>query len=118
MKLRSPPSQRKKQRYVVFQLEGAEGLDQQVVRRAIWGVLLQFLGELGVSKLEPELIEWQPEGGKGVARVSHRGVDEFRVSLCLLRKVEDRDVLPMVVGVSGTMRKARTKFLGCSSRPH
>lgn len=110
------PSQ-KKRRYVVFQLEGAEGLNQQAVRKALWGVLLQFLGELGVSKLEPELIEWQPEGGKGVVRVSHRGVDEFRVSLCLLRKVEDKDVLPMVLGVSGTLRKARTKFLGCSSLP-
>lgn len=49
---------------------------------------------------------------RGIIRVSTRGLDQLKASFCFVRKINKDDIILRSLGVSGILKKARSKFVG------
>ncbi|OYT54742.1 MAG: ribonuclease P [Candidatus Altiarchaeales archaeon ex4484_2] len=102
-----PPTLREKSRYLVLEFRTEKRLSRRAVSRALWNSVLGFLGELGASRLNLWLIDWDLERNKGIIKVTRESVDDVRASISLIREVEGVGVVPRIASVSGTLKKAR-----------
>jgi len=98
------PSLREKKRYIVFEVEG--NFDKVKVIKIIDEALLKFLGILGMSKVNPVVMDDKFEKNKGIIRINHGFKDEVIVGLGLIQ-----DFKINILGVSGILKKAEEKFL-------
>ncbi|ODS39161.1 MAG: hypothetical protein A7316_06280 [Candidatus Altiarchaeales archaeon WOR_SM1_86-2] len=106
-----PPTLRERNRYVVFEIISENnGFSKGDVSKVIQNASLRFLGELGVSKMSLWLIEWNGETRKGILKVNHKSVDEMRASIALIREINGKRAIFHVLGVSGTIKRAREKY--------
>ena len=96
------PSLREKKRYIVFELEDENKAAPKVIMEA----LEKFLGILGMSKVNPVILEDKFTGKKGIIRLNHKYKDEVIIGLSLIQ-----DFKINIVGVSGILKKAEEKFL-------
>lgn len=85
------PSMKENKHYLVF-----EG-DKDKVEKA----LLEFLGILGYAKASPILIE--SKKGKGILSFNRNHADEIKAAFIFYNI--------RTLGISGTIKKAREKFL-------
>lgn len=105
------PTLRERNRYIVFELRSEGKLDRKQVTKSLWNTVLRFLGELGASETSLWLIDWLPDKQKGILKVNHKSVTPVQAALALLKEVDKKPVLPRVLGVSGTIKKAREKWM-------
>lgn len=102
-----PPSKRDRNRYMLFEAISEGRFNKAGVSQAIWASALQFLGELGASKLNLKLVEWDEGDQVGILKVDHRGVDGARAALALITEIEKNKLIFHVLKVSGILRKSR-----------
>lgn len=106
----TPPTIRSRQRYIVFQLIGEEKFKKEDVVHAITRTGLRFLGELGYSEAKPWLIEFDPQAQKGLLRVENTAKEEMKATLALVTGVNEKRARATVLGVSGTIKRAKNKW--------
>lgn len=104
------PSLREKKRYVVFEIIGNK-IDKKKAEKEINSNLLKFLGELGVSRANIKIIGDSWKNNKGIIRVKVKYLDELKMSLGLIKKLDNKKVIVNVIGVSGILKKAKSKFM-------
>lgn len=110
---RLPPDIRIRERYIVFSIMPKEKFSLEDVVKTIWSSLLQLFGEAGTSQFHV----WIPSNlyndkqGIGIIRCSHDHVQDVRAALALVKKIEDTPVLIRTLGVTGTIKAAKEKFL-------
>ena len=51
------------------------------------------------------------KNNKGVIRVKVKYLDELKMSLGLIKKLDNKKVIVNVIGVSGILKKAKSKFM-------
>ncbi|NPA48027.1 MAG: ribonuclease P protein component 2 [Thermococci archaeon] len=107
-----PPTLRDKRRYIAFQVVGERKLKTEEVRKALWSSFLTTLGTVGTARADPWLVEFDEDGQTGIIRADRRHVEEVRFALVLVRKVNGSRVIIRTLGVSGTIKRLRRKFLG------
>lgn len=54
---------------------------------------------------------WNREKQKGILRVNNRYANHAKASLALITGIEGRDVMVRSLGVSGTLKKAKQKYI-------
>ena len=105
-----PPTLREKKRYIAFKLlyddELSEGEVVNLIRRAV----LEYYGIWGTSKANPWLVYYNYP--YGILRCQRENVDYVKASLILVREFKGKPINIICLGVSGTIRKAKIKFLG------
>ncbi|MFP4045891.1 MAG: Rpp14/Pop5 family protein [Candidatus Aenigmatarchaeota archaeon] len=108
-----PSSLRKKKRYLAFEVKGQEKVEFNQLVGAIWHTVLNLYGEMKTSSIDLWLVKdlWQEGAQRGVVKCSHHHVDEVRLALALLDRIGDDEVMIRTLGVTGTMKSARKKFL-------
>ena len=106
------PTLREKNRYVAFEVLSDSPISRGDVVKASWGGVLRFLGELGAAKTSLWVMDWDDASKTGVLKVSHSSLDDVRAALALVKEVNGSRAAFRVLGVSGTVKKARAKFLG------
>jgi|SRR3989338_1152796 len=104
------PSLREKNRYIVYALKTSKKLKFNEIKMAIENAHLKFLGELGSASAGIRVLDHFSQN-KGIVKVNSRYVDKSRVALMLMDTIKGREVEVKTVGVSGTLKKAKTKFL-------
>ena len=107
-----PPSQRERNRYIVFEIISKSRFDRNTVVRNIRNSVLNFIGESGTSRTSLWMMDWNDEKQSGIIKVNHRSVDCVRASAALIKEIDNEPVIFHVVGVSGTLKGARGKYLG------
>jgi RNase P/RNase MRP subunit POP5 len=100
------PSMREKKRYVVFETITDE-FSLKKAEKSIIENSLKLLGEFGISKSGLMLLSDSWEKNKGIIKINPKYVDELKVSLGLMKG----DIIINVLGVSGTLKKAKQKFM-------
>jgi len=104
------PKREFKRRYLALRLIGGK-----VLKTALWSsvvdVYLRLYGEYGLSKAGLRLIEFNENRGVAIISVNHRSLPYLRAALSLLREVDGKRVIIQVLGVSGTLKRLRSKFL-------
>ena len=105
------PSLREKKRYIVFEIIGND-VNKKKVETEIYYNSLKFLGEIGVSRANIRIIGDSWKNNKGIIRVSVKYLDELKMSLGLIKRLDNKNVIVNVIGVSGILKKAKSKFMG------
>lgn len=108
-----PAALREKKRYLIFEIIAKEKKSLGEVIEAIWDSLLSLLGEADTAKANPWIVKdlFEEDSQRGGLRVNHNYVEEARLSLALISEIEGERVALKVIGVTGTMRSARKKYL-------
>ena len=111
-----PLSLREKDRYLVFEVIASADFSYDDLVKSVWFTLLSFLGELGASRCEIRFIRnlYDAKRKRGVIRCAHNRIEEVRASLSLVKRIGNACAIIRVLGVTGTIKSARKKFLGLS----
>lgn len=106
-----PSSLRKPQRYLVFEIISDNEIEFVDARDTIREAILEFLGELYASKSRFWIIENLYSKNKGIIRCDPRYIEHIRVSLSLITYIGETQCLIRVIGVTGTIKSAKEKYL-------
>lgn len=86
---------------------------EQVIN-AIWNAIFQLFGEVGASSFSL----WVPsnlydeKNGIGIIKCNHNSVECVRASLASIKDIEGNPAIFRTLGVTGTIKSAKRKFLG------
>jgi len=109
------PSLRERRRYIAFQVisERGEEFTYSDLESAIWNILLDFLGEYGVSKTSVWLMKdcWNQKKQIGILRCNHKSVQDIIATLGLIDRLGDNRITFKVLKVSGTIKIIKDKFM-------
>ncbi len=108
-----PSSMRSKSRYIAFEVLSEDKISFDDLVNGIWYSTLNLIGEIGTSEASPWVSKDLYNGDKnlGVVKCSHTHVEEIKAALTFINRIGDTRVTLHVLGVTGTMKSARRKYL-------
>lgn len=108
-----PPALRSQKRYIVFEVLSEQPVKYEDLTSAIFGSAMGFLGELGSSQAKIWMIQnlYDQETQRGVIKCSHDYVEHMRAVLSLITFVGESKAIVKIIGVTGTIKSAKTKYL-------
>lgn len=92
-------------RYVVFTVEAA----RQPSKRDVAAAIQDTLSPVQAVRIDPRIITF--DGAWGILRCSHLHKDEAIAALQSIRRMGRQAVRVRTTGTSGTIRRARRKFM-------
>ena len=98
---------RQKRRYIAFGVSGAK-FSKGEVTRAIANSL-RSLQDLNTNAMR--IIFFEAGSGRGLLRCEHKQVAQVKAAILKLKRIGGRNMTFSILGVSGTIRAARRKFL-------
>ncbi len=102
------PSLREKKRYLVYEAISETEITYKDLKESIISAFKELFGLNGLAKAGLEFVDYKEN--KGILRVSAKGLDMLKASLCFVRKINKGNVVLRSTGVSGILKKARSKF--------
>lgn len=102
---------RVRRRYLALKIVGEQTIDGGDLIRALREAVLQLFGEYGASQVNLSLVEYEPDKNCAVLRCSHKALEMVRASIASVTEITAKPVAIHVVGVSGTLKSLRKKFL-------
>ena len=102
-----PPTLRGKKRYVKFRLICAKKLAEKDVWPAVSGVFQRLFGSAGVGEQRLWLLKWFPDSGEGIIRCALAEEESVKAGLLFVQRVGAEMVVPVIVKVSGSVRKLK-----------
>lgn len=114
-----PPTMRDRKRYIAFEVVSEKPIDFPDVVNEMWASLLSLLGELGTSKANVWFVKdaWSQDRQIGLVRCEHNSTEQVRAAIGLITEISGKRVIVHSLGISGTMKGARSKFFGETSPP-
>ena len=108
-----PPVLRSQKRYIVFETLSEQPIKYEDLTNAILGSTISFLGELGSSEAKIWIVQnlYDPETQRGVIKCSNDYVEHMRAVLSLITFVGESKVVMRIIGVTGTIKSAKIKYL-------
>lgn len=109
-----PASMREKKRYIAIKIFGEEKVEFSQLVNAVWHSVLDLFGEVETGDINFWVVKdsWEEKEQKGLVKCNHNHVAQVRLALALINRIGDNDVSVKTLGVSGTMKAARKKYLG------
>ena len=109
-----PPSLRPKARYVVFEIVSDHAVTLEDFNTALWNSVLNLLGELSSSECSIWTIRnlYNERAQRGVLKCAHDRVEHVRTAISLITMLGESKAAVRVIGVTGTLKSARNKYLG------
>ncbi len=106
-----PPTQRKKHRYVKFQVISEYPIIFSDLDAAIWNTVLDFYGEFGVADMDLWFVKNLYDSKKqiGILRCAHTAVQKAIAHLGLITRLGDTRVSIKILKVSGTIKGLRKR---------
>jgi len=124
-----PPSLKKKKRYIAFRLISESEISTEKenevsggnfevkdVAVAILHNLLSLFGDYCSMNTGVWVEEFN--NGYGILRCNNDELDKVKVALTLTGRVNGVDVIPVILGISGTLKKCRSKYIGGVKNAH
>ena len=105
------PSMHEKNRYIAFEVISKSKITREKIIRAVWNSALDFLGESKAGKTGLWLMDWDEKSKIGILKTNHRSVNDVRASLALIDRIEQNPVICRVLGVSGTLKRIRARYM-------
>lgn len=108
-----PPSMRPPKRYIVFQVLSEQSINYNELVNTIWTTAMEFLGELGGAEANIWFVHnmYSSENQTGMIKCRHDNVEKVRAILSLISVVSEAKCIVKVLGVTGTIKSAKTKYL-------
>jgi ribonuclease P/MRP protein subunit POP5 len=102
---------RKKSRYLAVLIEAEEIVDGKQFSEAIWRSLLRLFGAYGASRSSMQVIECDAAKRYAIVRCFLPALRTVRAAIVSVTSVDNRLVAFHVIGVSGTLKSLRRKFI-------
>ena len=98
---------RQKRRYIAFELIG------EASKREISWAINHVLNarKLEVDKTMLKLALFDMDSRRGLLRCGHRWVNEVKAAMLSIKKIGGKEASFVILGVSGTIKAAKRKFL-------
>jgi ribonuclease P/MRP protein subunit POP5 len=108
-----PPALRSQKRYLIFEVLSEQPVKYEELANAVLGSAINFLGELGSSEAKIWMIQslYDGELQRGAIKCSNNYVEQLRASLSLVSFVGETKVILRIIGVTGTIKSAKFKYL-------
>ncbi len=108
-----PPTLRPTKRYIAFEIISEQPVQYNEFTNAVWVSMFNFLGELGSSEAKIWFIHnlYDDKTQKGLLKCTHDSVEKIRAILSLIQIISETKVIVKIMGVTGTIKSARTKYL-------
>jgi ribonuclease P/MRP protein subunit POP5 len=106
-----PPTLRPKKRYIAFKVFSSGDINKKDVIDAILDEALRLFGEIRTGDFGLWILEFNEEQRTGFLVCNHRCKEEVVTSLTLIGSVRRQKVSFHVLGVSGTIKSLKRKFL-------
>ena len=106
-----PPALRMRKRYIAFSVEGDRPFKREEVARAIMSSALAMFGEARVAEASLTVLDFDEAEQQGFVVCSHLSVTEAIASLSLVGEISGERVHLRPLGVSGTVKALKRKFL-------
>ena len=108
-----PPSMRSKRRYLVFEIISENPVEYKDFIDVMWKSTMNFIGELGLSETQIRVLKnlYDKKSQRGVIKCKHDVVEKVRASLSLIQIIGESRAIIHIVGVTGTIKSARNKYL-------
>jgi ribonuclease P/MRP protein subunit POP5 len=103
------PSLREKNRYIVYKISSSSKIAQKKAENALYDGIVRFLGEFKAAEASVRLIDWNNQ--KGIIKTNSKFKDKIISAMILMSKIGETNVNINTIGVSGTIKKARNKFM-------
>jgi ribonuclease P/MRP protein subunit POP5 len=103
-----PPALRKRKRYIAFRLIANGELEAKEVVLAIRENIISLFGEY-FSTHSGIWLEYF-DGKHGILKCYHTALEKVKVAITLMGKIGEKEVIPIILGVSGTIKRCR-KYL-------
>jgi ribonuclease P/MRP protein subunit POP5 len=116
MKKGLKPSMRPKKRYIAFDIYADEEVGKDELVRALWGEAISFFGEERAADMNLWVMGYNPRTLTGFLVCRRDRVTMVRACLGLLDRINGRRVGIRVLGVSGTVKSLKRKFLNREKR--
>ncbi|NOZ77297.1 MAG: hypothetical protein GXO65_06475 [Euryarchaeota archaeon] len=105
------PSMRPRKRYVAFRVYCDDRIEKEEFIRSLWGEATAFFGEERAAELNLWVMDYHPETGTGFLVCRHDRLEVVRGALGLVGRIGGRRAGIGVLGVSGTVKSLKRKFL-------
>lgn len=108
------PTLREKKRYLAFEIISESKIsDIKAVSTEMLKAIGSFLGSMQAGKAGLKLIQelWSPERQRGIIKVGHKYVEQLKAALALIKDISGQKVIVRSVGLSGTIKKAKMRYL-------
>ena len=112
-----PPHLRNKKRYLAFEVISERPLSRDEVISLIWGGAGSLYGSCGVSRFDIWVVKvWRCNSSrrnvmKGILRCNRDEVSQVRSVFPIINHFKGKRVVFHTIGVSGTIKAARRKFI-------
>ncbi len=106
-----PASLRPRKRYIAFRAESDRRLTRREVGSAIAASALSLFGETGLSEMNLRLLEFREDEQRGFVVCAHTQVLRAVAAMSAVSEIAGERVHLRPLGVSGTVRALRRKFL-------
>lgn len=105
------PSLRERERYISFRIIAEEPVLYSDLEAGIWQTLLEFYGELGMTKMSVWLVKnlWDEKKQIGVIRCNNKSTSKVIAGLGLITRLGDVRIIFKILKVSGTIKSLNLK---------
>jgi ribonuclease P/MRP protein subunit POP5 len=109
-----PPSMRPPKRYIVYEVISNTPINYGEFVSTVWTTAMEFLGELGSSEAGVWFVHntYDDRRQVGIIKCRHDNVEKVRAVLSLISIVSEARCVVKILGVTGTIKSANTKYLG------
>ncbi|MBI2665525.1 hypothetical protein HYX12_02820 [Candidatus Woesearchaeota archaeon] len=107
--MRLLPSLKSRKRYIVFEIISEKKCSFPEVKEEVDSALLLFLGQLGLSKACPLLLNEPFSNNQFILKVNHNYTDEVKSAVILIKSIKNTPVIIRSITTSGTIKKASSR---------
>lgn len=104
------PSLKEKKRYLVYKIISAQKIELRDAKEAIDRQNLRFLGELMSSRANIMHINELYRDNIGVIRVENKYLNELKMSISLIKEINNKKVVVNPIFVSGVLNKIKNRY--------
>ena len=108
-----PPSMRPPKRYIAFEVISEQPIVYGELVNTIWTTAMEFLGEIGSAEANIWFVHnmYDSKQQTGMIKCRHDNVEKVRTVLSLISVVGETKCVIRIIGVTGTIKSAKTKYL-------
>ncbi len=109
-----PPSLRPTKRYIVYEVISDGPIVYTELVSALWNSSLEFLGEMGTAEAGIWFVHktYDEKTQRGIVKCRHDAVENVRAALSLISVISEAKCIVKILGVTGTIKSAKIKYLG------
>lgn len=105
------PSLKEKKRYLSFEILSESSFSAEEVSKAAMESCINFLGTFEAGKASLMFLSDKYSNNTGVIKTNHKYTDKVRTAVALVNNINSKEVIIRTRIVSGTLKKAISKFI-------